>query len=137
MPVRWLPRSPVMVWPYTLAPVATVAEIVHEVRSAVAWLYFHGEPFGIYPARIFIIGSSAGAHLCSSLVSEGWHNRYRLPEDAIKGVLAMSGIYDFRLLCDIFSNEWLYLSLEQAKSVSPIFLCLRKPLRKNFYQCRW
>ncbi|WHP79100.1 alpha/beta hydrolase [Edwardsiella anguillarum] len=114
-----------------------MAEIVHEVRSAVAWLYFHGEPFGIDPARIFIIGSSAGAHLCSSLVSEGWHNRYRLPEDAIKGVLAMSGIYDFRLLCDIFSNEWLHLSLEQAKSVIPIFLCLRKPLRKKFYQCRW
>ncbi|WP_379971917.1 alpha/beta hydrolase [Edwardsiella ictaluri] len=111
---------------YTLAPLATVAEIMHEVRSAVSWLYHHGEQFGIDLARIFIIGSSAGAHLCSSLVSAGWHERYQLPADAIKGVLAMSGIYDLRPLCDIFSNEWLRLSPEQAKSVSTIFSLPKK-----------
>ncbi|HGM7057756.1 TPA: alpha/beta hydrolase [Serratia marcescens] len=57
---------------YTLAPEATLAEIVHEVRSAVAWLYHHGAPFGIDPARIFVSGSSAGGHLCGMLIADGW-----------------------------------------------------------------
>ncbi len=64
---------------YTLAPEATLAEIVHEVRSAVAWLYHHGAPFGIDPARIFVSGSSAGGHLCGMLIADGWQPRYRLP----------------------------------------------------------
>lgn len=107
---------------YTLAPEATLPEIVHEVRSAIAWLYYHGEQFGIDPTRIFVSGSSAGGHLCGMLLAEGWHNRYRLPTNAIKGIMAMSGLYDLRPLCDIYVNDWLHLTPEQAQNFSPIFL---------------
>uniref|UniRef100_UPI003F7E4018 alpha/beta hydrolase n=1 Tax=Serratia marcescens TaxID=615 RepID=UPI003F7E4018 len=107
---------------YTLAPEATLAEIVHEVRSAVAWLYHHGAPFGIDPARIFVSGSSAGGHLCGMLIADGWQQRYRLPPDAIKGALALSGLYDLRPLCDIYINDWLHLTPEQAQALSPLFL---------------
>lgn len=107
---------------YTLAPEATLAEIVHEVRSAVAWLYHHGAPFGIDPARIFVSGSSAGGHLCGMLIADGWQQRYRLPPDAIKGALALSGLYDLRPLCDIYINDWLHLTPEQAQTLSPLFL---------------
>lgn len=106
---------------YTLAPEATLSEIVHEVRSAVAWLYYHGEQFGIDTKRIYACGSSAGGHLCGMLISGGWHNRYRLPTNVIKGALAMSGLYDLRPLCDIYVNEWLHLTSEQARTLSPIF----------------
>lgn len=106
---------------YTLAPEATLSEIVHEVRSAVAWLYHNGEKFGIDPERIFVSGSSAGGHLCGMLIPDDWQLRYRLPSNAIKGVLALSGLYDLRPLCETYINEWLNLSIVQAKKLSPIF----------------
>ncbi len=111
---------------YTLAPEATLAEIVHEVRSAVAWLYHHGAPFGIDPARIFVSGSSAGGHLCGMLIADGWQERYRLPPNAIKGALALSGLYDLRPLCDTYINDWLHLTPEQAQSLSPLFMLPQK-----------
>ena len=117
---------------YTLAPEATLAEIVHEVRSAVAWLYHHGAPFGIDPARIFVSGSSAGGHLCGMLIADGWQSRYRLPPDAIKGALALSGLYDLRPLCDVYINDWLHLTLEQAQTLSPLFYCRRRNMRRRY-----
>ncbi|WP_249269528.1 hypothetical protein [Serratia marcescens] len=51
-----------------------------------------------------------------------WQQRYRLPPDAIKGALALSGLYDLRPLCDIYINDWLHLTPEQAQALSPLFL---------------
>lgn len=56
------------------------------------------------------------------LIADGWQSRYRLPPDAIKGALALSGLYDLRPLCDVYINDWLHLTLEQAQTLSPLFL---------------
>ena len=105
---------------YTLLPGATLGEAVREVRSAVAWLYRHGAGYGVDPERIFVGGSSAGAHLAGMLVSDSWQRSYRLPVNAVKGALLLSGLYDIRPLCDIYVNEWMRLTREQAGLLSPL-----------------
>jgi len=111
---------------YTLAPEATLAEIVREVRSAIAWLYHHGGQYGIDPERIYVSGSSAGGHLSGMLIADDWQQRYQLPANVIKGALALSGLYDLRPLCDTYINGWLHLTPEQAQSLSPLFMLPQK-----------
>ncbi|MGU7778934.1 alpha/beta hydrolase [Burkholderia sp. PU8-34] len=108
---------------YTLLPEATLAEVVREVRSAIAWLYRHGGAYGIDPQRIHVCGSSAGGHLVGMLYADDWQARFNLPRDVIKGVVALSGLFDIRPLCDINVNEWLRLYPDQAALLSPA-LCL-------------
>lgn len=113
---------------YTLLPEATLAEAVREVRSAVAWIYHHAAQYGLDRERIYVGGSSAGGHLAGMLAAQDWQDKYRLPADAIKGVLAMSGLFDLRPLCGINVNEWLRLHEEQAQRLSPLFLAPRPSL---------
>ncbi|MEX2939698.1 esterase [Serratia fonticola] len=111
---------------YTLLPEATLAETVREVRSAIAWLYHHSAQFGIDPERIFIGGSSAGGHLTGMLIADDWQTSYRVPPQVIKGALALSGLFDIRPLCDIYINDWMRQTPEQAKLLSPMFLLPEK-----------
>ncbi|CAI2422521.1 alpha/beta hydrolase [Serratia liquefaciens] len=111
---------------YTLQPEATLAEIVREVRSAIAWLYYHAGQYGIDPERIFVSGSSAGGHLCGMLIADDWQHRYQVPVNVIKGALALSGLYDIRPLCDIYINDWMRLTPEQAATLSPLFMLPEK-----------
>ncbi|MBB1583878.1 alpha/beta hydrolase [Serratia sp. OS31] len=111
---------------YTLQPEATLAEIVREVRSAIAWLYHHAGQYGIDPERIFVSGSSAGGHLCGMLIADDWQHRYQVPVNVIKGALALSGLYDIRPLCDIYINDWMRLTPEQAATLSPLFILPEK-----------
>lgn len=111
---------------YTLQPEATLAEIVREVRSAIAWLYHHAGQYGIDPERIFVSGSSAGGHLCGMLIADDWQHLYQVPVNVIKGALALSGLYDIRPLCDIYINDWMRLSPEQAATLSPLFMLPEK-----------
>ncbi|WP_338859757.1 alpha/beta hydrolase [Mycetohabitans rhizoxinica] len=104
---------------YTLLPEATLAEVVREVRSAVAWLYRHGGTYGIDVQRIIVCGSSAGAHLAGMLYGDDWQRAFEVPSDVIKGIVGLSGLYDIRPLCDINVNEWLRLHPEQAALLSP------------------
>ena len=106
---------------YTLVPEATLGEVVREVRSAVAWLYRNVAAYGVDPERIYVSGSSAGGHLAGMLVAPEWQARYGVPDDVIKGTLALSGLFDLRPLCDILPNTWLQLTPEQAAHQSPIF----------------
>src|SRR5690606_12455741 len=79
---------------YTLLPEGTSGETVREVRSAIAWIYHHAEQYGLDRNRIYVGGSSAGGHLAGMLAAAGWQDRYRVPDDVIKGVVALSGLYD-------------------------------------------
>jgi arylformamidase len=112
----------VAVLEHTLLPIATLAEVVREMRGALAWLHGNAATYGIDPERIFVGGRSAGAHLVGMLLAEGWHEEFGLPGDAIKGAMALSGLYDIRPICDIEANDWLRLVPSQAERLSPLFL---------------
>ncbi|MEK7943769.1 alpha/beta hydrolase [Pigmentiphaga sp. YJ18] len=113
---------------YTLLPEATLGETVRQVRSAVAWIYHHADRYGLDRDRIHVGGSSAGGHLAGMLAATGWQDKYRVPDDVIKGVLALSGLFDLRPLCDINVNEWLRLYPDQAERLSPMFSPPRRGL---------
>ena len=106
---------------YPLLPEATLPETVREVRSAVAWLHRHGAAYGIDPDRMYASGSSAGGHLIGILLASGWQASYGLPPVAIQGGVGLSGLYDIQPLCDTHINDWLRLTPEQARRLSPLY----------------
>src|SRR6185295_15156629 len=48
---------------YTLAPAATLQEIVDEVLNAVTWIAENAAAYGADASRIYVSGWSAGGHL--------------------------------------------------------------------------
>ena len=105
---------------YTLAPRARISEMIEQCRKSIVWLYQNANELGFDKNRIFLSGSSAGAHLASMVMLTDW-NEHGLPADVIKGVTLMSGIYDLRPLCHTYINEPLGMDESEATSVSPIF----------------
>ncbi|MDQ2926833.1 MAG: alpha/beta hydrolase, partial [Pseudomonadota bacterium] len=105
---------------YTLAPAVKLPEIVRQVRRSIAWLYKNGSAHGLDPDRIFVGGSSAGGHLTGALVAGGWHEAFGLPDDAIKGAMPVSGVFDLLSLSKSFVNEWMAFDEQQIQELSPI-----------------
>lgn len=104
---------------YTLAPAQTLTGIVDENRRAIAWLYEHAEEFGFDRSRIYLSGSSAGAHLCMMMLSTDWTG-YGLPRDAVKGVCAVSGVYDLEPVRLSYVNDKVGMDPAEARANSPI-----------------
>lgn len=105
---------------YRLAPAVTLAEIVREVRAALAFLWHNASRFGIDRDRIHIGGSSAGGHLTAMLLAGGWHEAFAVPEDIVKSALPMSGLFELAPLAASFPQEWLTLDDAQVNAMSPI-----------------
>lgn len=112
---------------YTLAPNASLTEIVQENRQATAWLYTKAAMFGYNSEQIYICGSSAGAHLAMMMLQTDWSDYIiNYQGNIIKGVCAISGIYDLQPLIDTYINEQLKMDITEAKKNSPIMLPLPK-----------
>lgn len=94
---------------YTLAPAATLSEIVDQTQRAISYLIEDADSLPYDPNRIFLAGSSAGAHLAAMALR---------PE--IKGALLASGLYDLEPLRFCAPNEWLSLSDTTARENSPM-----------------
>ncbi len=104
---------------YTLAPAASIAEIVAEVRSAVAHLYRYVRETMKVP-RLIVAGSSAGAHLAAMVGVTDWSGECDLPSDVVSGLALLSGVYDLAPLIDTYINEPLRLDEVAAKDSSPM-----------------
>lgn len=95
---------------YTLAPAARVDRIVAEVRRAVQWLAEHLGDYGADPAWLYVSGHSAGGQLTAMTMT--------LP--AVRGGLAISGIYDLEPIRLNYLNEKLGLDAAEAERNSPL-----------------
>ena len=104
---------------YTLAPHQTLTGIVEENRRAIAYLYAHADTWGFDRDRIYLSGSSAGAHLAMMLLLTDWQ-QVGLPRDAIKGVCAVSGVYDLEPVRLSYVNEKVGMDASEAHKNSPI-----------------
>ena len=104
---------------YTLAPEATLEQIVEEVRSAVAWIFKNVANYGGDPTRLVISGSSAGAHLAAITLTSEWQSALGLPKDVLKAGLLLSGLYDLEPVRHCKPNEWLRLDQDSAAKASP------------------
>jgi arylformamidase len=106
---------------YSLAPQQRLTDIVEECRCALEWLYMNANGLGIDKDRIHLSGSSAGAHLAMMLYTTDWEKR-GLPRDIIKGVCAVSGIYDLEPVRLSYVNSELYMDQQEARANSPMHL---------------
>jgi len=65
-----------------------------QVRRAVAWVKRNAANFGGDSERVFISGTSSGAHLAGVALTTDWLGDFGLPMDTLKGGLCCSGMYD-------------------------------------------
>lgn len=107
---------------YSLAPKASMSEIVEQNRKALTYLYENAERLGYDKDQIYVSGSSAGAHLAAMMLVTKWQERpdCELPKDLIKGVCAVSGIYDLEPIALTYVDEPLKLTSDSIFENSPI-----------------
>jgi arylformamidase len=107
---------------YTLAPDASLTEIVAEINTALDWLGAHGPAHGIN-GPIVLSGWSAGGHLTAMC----------LGHPLVKAGLAISGIFELGPVRDTYLNEKLRLTEEEIVALSPMRLPpVNKPLAFAF-----
>ncbi len=94
---------------YTLAPAATLTEIVAEIDAALSWLSRNVRDLGGDAGRIYTSGWSAGGHLTAM----------SLDHPAVRGGLAVSGIYDLEPIRLSYLDEKLKLTGEEVERLSP------------------
>lgn len=103
---------------HDLCPAVTVTEIVRQARSAAAWVYRQISDCGGDPSRLYLCGSSAGAHLVAMALSHDWEKE-GLPRHLIKGAVAISGVYDLDAVLHVSVNEEIRLNPQSARENSP------------------
>lgn len=105
---------------YTLAPEATMYEIVDQIRGGIISIIQNAKKFNGDPNNITISGSSAGGHLVAEFLSTDWR-KYDYNECPIKGALCLSGIFDLEPIVDTYVNEPLKMTKEDAYNLSPFY----------------
>jgi acetyl esterase/lipase len=95
---------------YRLCPAASFGEVVADVHAAADWLAPRLADYGGDPERLFVGGSSAGAHLAATLLDRHY----------VKGALLVSGIYDLEPIVPTSVNDALGLDIAAAHRHSPI-----------------
>lgn len=103
---------------YTLAPEASLADIVTELRQALDWLLKHRAAYGLH-GPVILSGWSAGGHLAALLMEH----------PCIAAGLAISGVYELCPIRDTYLNEKLRLQDDEVRTLSPLRLAQSaKPL---------
>ncbi len=73
-----------------------LAPMADQVRRAIAWVCRNCASFGGDPARVYVSGTSSGAHFGGVAAATDWQKDFGLPRDAVKGYTLVSGMYDLR-----------------------------------------
>ena len=97
---------------YALAPEARMDWIVGEVRHAISWLHEHLGDYGADPGRIYVAGHSAGGHLTAMTMT--------MTLGAVRGGIAISGLYDLEPIRLNYLNEKLGLDEAETRRNSPM-----------------
>ena len=83
---------------YRLSPEVRHPEHARDVARALVWVYKQSEVYGWHRKKIFLMGHSAGAHLSSLIaVDPSYLDEHGLKTDVVRGVVAISGVYDLEL----------------------------------------
>ena len=97
---------------YTLAPDASMSEIVQEVHTAIGYLHGSEEIPEADRQQIIVSGWSAGGHLTAMC----------LDQPGVVGGVAISGIYDLAPMRLCYLNDKLRLTEQEVESLSPMNL---------------
>jgi arylformamidase len=95
---------------YTLAPDASLTEIVAEIHQAMDYLCARADDLGFDCDRLFVGGWSAGGHLTAAAAAH----------PACAGGLPISGIFDLEPIALGVLNDKLKLSAAEVEALSPL-----------------
>ena len=105
---------------YRLAPKYPFPAQIEDVVSAFAWTVKHVAEYGGDSNQIFVAGHSAGGHLVALLaLDQDRLQRAQIPPQAIRGVLAWSGVYDLASgdgVQSVFGTD-----VEARRQASPVY----------------
>ena len=107
---------------YDLAPAVPVEQMVEQVYRSLGWLHQNGSDLGIDISKLFVSGHSAGGHLAAMTLIEGWTGRCGLPADLVKGVCAVSGVYELEAIRLSYHQAVLQLDPIVVPRISPLRL---------------
>ena len=103
---------------YTLAPEATLTEIVDEINQALDWLAANGARHGI-AGKVVLSGWSAGGHLTAQCFG---HRR-------VSAGLSISGVFELGPIRDTYLNDKMQFTEDELVKLSPLRLpMVKKPL---------
>jgi arylformamidase len=106
---------------YSLAPSASLEEIIDQNRRAMAWIHRNISRHNGDPRKIYLCGSSAGGHLVGMLLADDWQEEYCVPKNIVAGACSVSGLYDLTPILHTYINEWVKLDSVSAHKFSPQF----------------
>ena len=107
---------------YTLAPEASMTQIVAEITAALDWLAARGPEHGV-TGPVVVSGWSAGGHLAAMALG---HPR-------VSAGLAISGLYELGPIRDTYLNEACRITDEEIEQLSPLRLpAVPKPLAISY-----
>lgn len=66
------------------------------------------------------MGHSAGGHLAVTLARTRWRERHDLPDDVIKGVVSISGVFDLHPISQSYVQEHVRLSEREIADFSHV-----------------
>ena len=103
---------------YTLAPDASLTQIVDEIQTAIGWIADNAASHGL-GRQLVVAGWSAGGHLTAMALSA----------PAIVAGLAISGVFELGPIRDTYLDEKLSLTDAEIANLSPLRLPpVEKPL---------
>ena len=114
-------RGYVVVLPeYRRYPQVRFPGFVEDAAQAVAWTRTHAAEFGGDPARLFLMGHSAGAHIAAMLnFDERFLRAAGVDPHSIKGFIGLAGPYDF-LPLNTRTLEAIFAPTERYADSQPI-----------------
>lgn len=84
-------------------------EMIAQVRTALAWLWFNIESHGGDRNRLHLAGHSSGAHLAALALGTDWPGLHGIPPGPVRSAVLVSGIYDLEPVRLSYRNQMLKL----------------------------
>jgi arylformamidase len=104
----------VVVPSYTLAPQASIRDILEEMRRCLVAVW---KRLGRRPV---VVGHSAGGHLAAALLATDWSAYGGVPDDLVRAAYSISGVFELEPLVHTSLNEALRLDVAEARAMSPL-----------------
>lgn len=94
--------------------------LAEQVRRGIAWVHRNAASFGGDASRLYVSGTSSGAHLAAVALTTDWQKEFGLPADTLKGGLCCSGMYDLYPVSLSSRADYVRFTPEIVDQLSPL-----------------